>query len=117
MDIVIEHLGLRNNCIYMLEFIGMNKGIHAMHPWFLTHCFCKFCQKVVRYTIQFQIIAGFPDLTITVMGSICIIVLIIDLLSIYLFHLCYRTSIHFTSNGRAISSQSTSNLSRFESYA
>ena len=46
-----------------------------------------------------------------------IVVLVIDLLSIYLFHLCYRTSIHFTSNGRAISSQSTSNLSRFESYA
>ena len=103
MDIVIEHLGLRNNCIYMLEFIGMNKGIHAMHSWFLSHCFCKFCQKVVRYRIQFQIIAGFSSMTITVMGSICIIVLVIELLPIYFFHLCYGTSINFTSNSRAIS--------------
>lgn len=47
----------------------MNKGIHAMHPWFLSRCFCKFSQKVIRYTIQFQI-------------SICII----DLVDMFIFH-------------------------------
>lgn len=46
-----------------------------------------------------------------------IVVLVIDLLSIYLFHLCYGTTINFTSNSRVISPQTTSNLSWFESYA
>ena len=46
-----------------------------------------------------------------------IVVLVIDLLSIYLFHLCYGTTINFTNNSRVISPQTTSNLCRFESYA
>ena len=58
-----------------------------MSPWLLFHYFCKFYQKVIRYTAQFQIIAGFYTMTITVMGNICIIVLGIDFLPDLLFSL------------------------------
>lgn len=99
-----------SHIIKRLEFISVDESFHTMSPWFFFHHFCELCQKVRLNLIKLQVIASFYRMIMKILDWICIILLSVDLLSIDLFHLCYRISISFTSK---ISILTTSSLSSF----
>ncbi len=102
-----------SHIIKRLEFISVDESFHTMSPWFFFHHFCELCQKVRLNLIKLQVIASFYRMIMKILDWICIILLSVDLLSIDLFHLCYRISISFTSKNRTVSILTTSSLSSF----
>ena len=99
--------------IKRLAFISVDESFHPMSTCLFFHHSCDLCQNIRLTLLKLQVIASFYRMIMKILDWICIILLSVDLLSIDLFHLCYRISISFTSKNRTVSILTTSSLSSF----